>query len=62
MRTIHRIIIHHTHGFGTADDEGQTGVTENKRAPVQKEIPAKFQRHVKLIIRDRMYSIYMYLP
>ena len=52
---------HHKRGFDTADDEGQTGVTENKRAPIRKEIPIMFQRHVKLIIRDRTYSIYIYI-
>jgi hypothetical protein len=42
---------HHKQGF--EGDEGQTGVVEKKRAPIQKEIPIMFRRHVQLIIRDR---------
>lgn len=43
---------HHKKGFD-GGDEGQTGVIEKKRAPIQKEIPIMFRRHVLLIIRDR---------
>jgi hypothetical protein len=43
---------HHKKGFG-GEEDGQIGVTESKRAPLQKEIPIMFRRHVLLIIRDR---------
>jgi hypothetical protein len=48
---------HHKKGFNADDDNddegGQTGVTESKRAPIWKEIPIMFRRHIMLIIRDR---------
>ena len=49
---------HRVKGFGNADnddDDGQMGVTENKRAPIWKEIPIMFRRHIMLIVRDRTY-------
>ena len=50
---------HRAKGFKTNgyddDDDGQKGVTENKRAPIWKEIPIMFRRHIMLIIRDRTY-------
>jgi hypothetical protein len=45
----------HHRAKGFEDDDGQTGVTENKRAPIWKEIPIMFRRHIMLIIRDRTY-------
>lgn len=46
---------HHRKGFADAD-EGQSGVTELKRAPLRKEIPILFRRHTLLIVRDRTFS------
>jgi hypothetical protein len=49
---------HRIKGFkGDNDEDGQMGVTENKRAPIQKEIPIMFRRQIKLIIRDRTYNL-----
>lgn len=49
---------HRVKGFdNNNDDDGQMGVTENKRAPIWKEIPIMFRRHIMLIIRDRTYNI-----
>jgi hypothetical protein len=48
---------HHNKGDtnGTGGDDGQLGVMENKRAPLWKEIPIMFRRHITLIIRDRTF-------
>ena len=51
---------HHKKGFGD-DNEGQSGVTELKRAPLRKEIPIMFRRHIKLIIRDRTSCVFVAL-
>jgi hypothetical protein len=49
---------HRVKGFDTdGDDDEQDGVTENKRAPIWKEIPIMFRRHILLIVRDRTYNL-----
>lgn len=49
---------HRVKGFyNDDDDDGQMGVTENKRAPIWKEIPIMFRRHIMLIVRDRTYFV-----
>lgn len=49
---------HRVKGFSSDDDDdGQMGVTENKRAPIWKEIPIMFRRHIMLIVRDRTYFV-----
>jgi hypothetical protein len=40
------------HGTKFDEDEGQSGVTVLKRAPLRKEIPIIFRRAIALIIRD----------
>ena len=52
---------HHKRGFDV-DDEGQTGVIEKKHAPISKEIPIMFRRHLLLIVRDRTSKMYFRLP
>lgn len=51
----HRVKGFVTDGDGDGDGDEQDGVTENKRAPIWKEIPIMFRRHILLIVRDRKY-------
>ena len=48
---------HHRKGFGDDDEEGKSGVAHLERAPLRKEIPVMFRRHMALIIRDPILYI-----